>query len=80
MNLLNHTLVFLWAIRDRPIEQESGMGIELLDFTADGALQFKQLPFNHCDPFGRMLLVQSLRRKFNLVAENLKFENFECNL
>ncbi len=56
------------------------MGIELLDFTADDALQFKQLPFNHCDPFGRLLLVQSLRPEFHLVTEDLKFANLECNL
>ena len=55
-------------------------GFELLSFSGADALQLKELPFHHRDPFDRMLIVQALSNNFTLMTDDSKFSRYQCKL
>lgn len=63
-----------------PIEIAKESGFELLDFTAKDALALKELPFHHKDPFDRMLVSQTLNRKYALMSDDAKIALYDCRL
>ena len=63
-----------------PIEIALDSGFELLDFSAEDALALKKLPFHHKDPFDRMLISQSINRKFKIMSDDKKFTAYGCEL
>jgi len=56
-----------------PIETAEQSGFELLDFKAEDALQLKDLPFHHKDPFDRMLIAQSLANIYPIITDDERF-------
>lgn len=63
-----------------PVSIARETGFELLSFSADAALQLKDLPFHHRDPFDRMLIVQALSNNLCLMTEDSKFSQYQCQL
>lgn len=63
-----------------PIAVAKESGFELLDFSAEDALALKELPFHHKDPFDRMLVSQTLNRKFSLMTNDMKIAKYACRL
>ncbi len=55
-------------------------GFELLPFSAQAALQLKDLPFHHRDPFDRMLIVQALHHRFAIMTDDAMFSRYPCKL
>ena len=55
-------------------------GFELLDFSGNDALQLKDLPLHHRDPFDRMLISQSLVTKHPLMTDDSKIKLYECKV
>ena len=67
-------------IRYDPIAIAKESGFELLDFSAEDALALKELPFHHKDPFDRMLISQTLNRKYALMTDDGKISQYHCRL
>ncbi len=63
-----------------PVEIAEQSGFELLDFSAQDAMQLKHMPFHHKDPFDRMLIAQSNARGFALMTDDQKFRLYDCKL
>ena len=63
-----------------PVEIAKESGFELLDFSAEDALQLKDLPFHHKDPFDRMLIAQSITNNFPIITNDDKFDKYDCKL
>jgi len=63
-----------------PVLMAKQSGFELLDFSGPDALQLKDMPFHHKDPFDRMLIAQSLSRKYPIMTNDEKFHLYECKL
>ena len=63
-----------------PVELALESGFELLDFSARDALQLKELPFHHRDPFDRMLISQSIVTKYPLMTDDGKIRLYECRV
>lgn len=63
-----------------PVDAAKQSGFELLDFSAEDALPLKDMPFHHKDPFDRMLIAQSMNRKFHLMSDDTKFKAYACKL
>ena len=63
-----------------PVACAEQLGFELLDFSAADAVLLKELPFHHRDPFDRMLIAQSLTRKFKLMSDDRRFGYYDCDL
>jgi len=63
-----------------PIEIAQESGFELLDFSSEDALLLKDMPFHHKDPFDRMLISQAINRKFRLMSDDSKFQEYDCKL
>lgn len=63
-----------------PVDAAEKSGFALLDFNAQDAMQLKDLPFHHKDPFDRMLIAQSKARGFALMSEDQKFSAYDCKL
>ncbi|MBL4775171.1 MAG: type II toxin-antitoxin system VapC family toxin [Mariprofundus sp.] len=63
-----------------PIEIAERSGFELLDFSAQDAMQLKDMPLHHKDPFDRMLIAQSNARGFSMMTDDRKFSLYDCKL
>ncbi|TKB25016.1 type II toxin-antitoxin system VapC family toxin [Desulfopila sp. IMCC35006] len=63
-----------------PVDLAKQSGFELLDFSGQDALQLKDLPFHHRDPFDRMLISQSLTLKYPLMTDDVKIKLYECKV
>lgn len=55
-------------------------GFQLLSFSAEDALQLKDLPFHHKDPFDRMLIAQALSNNYAIMTDDSKFSQYDCKL
>jgi len=55
-------------------------GFQLLSFSAEDALQLKELPFHHKDPFDRMLITQALSNGYAIMTDDTKFSLYDCKL
>jgi len=67
-------------INFNPKEMALKSGFKLLDFNADDALLLKELPFHHKDPFDRMLISQSISRKYTLMTNDKKIKQYSCTI
>jgi len=56
------------------------MGIDILDFDASSALLLGSLPFNHRDPFDRMIISQAIAQKYKIISADRKFKLYDCKL
>ena len=63
-----------------PIDLAQQSGFELLDFSGQDALQLKDLPFHHRDPFDRMLISQSIATKYPLMTDDDKIRLYQCQV
>ncbi len=63
-----------------PVDAAQQSGFELLGFSAKDAMPLKDMPFHHKDPFDRMLIAQSVARKFHLMSDDTKFKAYDCKL
>ena len=63
-----------------PVDLALQSGFELLDFSGRDALLLKNLPFYHRDPFDRMLISQSIARKYPLMTDDSKIKLYECQV
>ena len=63
-----------------PIDLAQQSGFELLDFSGQDALQLKDLPFHHRDPFDRMLVSQSIATKYPLMTDDDKIRLYQCQV
>ncbi|MDX8412768.1 MAG: type II toxin-antitoxin system VapC family toxin [Mariprofundales bacterium] len=63
-----------------PIEIAKQSGFEMLDFSAQDAMQLKGMPFHHKDPFDRMLIAQSPARGFSIMTEDRMLSRYDCKL
>lgn len=63
-----------------PIDLAVQSGFELLDFSGQDALQLKDLPFHHRDPFDRMLISQSIATKYPLMTDDDKIRLYQCQV
>ncbi len=61
-----------------PIDAAERSGFEMLDFSAKDALLLKDLPFNHRDPFDRMLITQIISRKLVFVTQDSLMDPYDC--
>jgi len=55
-------------------------GFQLLSFSGDDALQLKELPFHHKDPFDRMLITQALSNDYAIMTDDTNFSLYDCKL
>ena len=55
-------------------------GFQLLSFSGEDALQLKELPFHHKDPFDRMLITQALSNGYAIMTDDTKFSLYDCKL
>jgi len=55
-------------------------GFQLLSFSGEDALQLKELPFHHKDPFDRMLITQALSNDYAIMTDDTKFSLYDCKL
>ncbi len=63
-----------------PNEQVTKAGFEPLDFSGRDATRLQALPFNHRDPFDRMLISQSLETGIPILTTDSIFSSYECRL
>ncbi|MDA0349956.1 MAG: type II toxin-antitoxin system VapC family toxin [Verrucomicrobia bacterium] len=63
-----------------PLEQITGSGFEMLDFSCQDAVALKDLPFHHRDPFDRMLIAQSKARGIPIVTDDRQFSLYDCQV
>jgi PIN domain nuclease of toxin-antitoxin system len=63
-----------------PVEFAVESGFEMLDFSGKDALQLKEMPFHHKDPFDRMLIAQSITHDFPLMTNDSKFNLYNCRV
>jgi PIN domain nuclease of toxin-antitoxin system len=68
------------TINFNPVEMAEKSGFELLDFTAWDALPLQEMAFHHKDPFDRMLIAQSISRKYPIMTHDSKFKLYDCRL
>ncbi|MEN8132920.1 MAG: type II toxin-antitoxin system VapC family toxin [Pseudomonadota bacterium] len=55
-------------------------GFQLISFSGGDALQLKELPFHHKDPFDRMLIAQALSNAYAIMTDDAKFSLYNCKL
>jgi len=55
-------------------------GFQLLPFSGEDALQLKDLPFHHRDPFDRMLIAQALSNNYAIMTDDSMFSHYPCKL
>lgn len=55
-------------------------GFQLLSFSGEDALQLKELPFHHKDPFDRMLITQALSNGYAIMTDDARFSLYDCKL
>jgi len=63
-----------------PVAIAQETGFQLLSFSAEDALQLKNMPFHHKDPFDRMLIAQALSNNYALMTDDSKFSLYDCRL
>jgi len=61
-----------------PIAIAQETGFQLLSFSGNDALQLKELPFHHRDPFDRMLITQALSNNCAIMTDDIKFSLYDC--
>ena len=62
------------------IEMIEKSGFEQLSFTAKDALNLKEMPFHHRDPFDRMLISQAQANDYFIMSDDRKFSLYSCKL
>ena len=62
------------------LEMIEKSGFEQLDFTAKDALELKETPFHHKDPFDRMLIAQAQANDYFMMSDDHKFTLYDCKL
>lgn len=67
-------------INFNPVEIAEKSGFELLNFSAEDAMQMKGMPLHHKDPFDRMLIAQSNARGIPVMTDDRKFKRYGCKL
>ena len=55
-------------------------GLEMLDFSAKDALQLKDLPLHHRDPFDRVLIAQAISRKLIIATQDSRIDQYDCHI
>ncbi len=63
-----------------PIDIAKQSGFDLLDFSGQDALQLKNLPFHHRDPFDRMLISQSISTHYPIMTDDRKIKLYDCQV
>jgi len=63
-----------------PADMALKSGLKLLDFSAYDAIQLKDLPLHHKDPFDRMLIAQSICQGIPIMTCDKQFKYYECDL
>ncbi|VAW78622.1 hypothetical protein MNBD_GAMMA14-2486 [hydrothermal vent metagenome] len=63
-----------------PVAIAMETGFQLLSFSGDDALQLRELPFHHKDPFDRMLITQALSNDYAIITDDAKFSLYDCKL
>ncbi len=63
-----------------PVVMAKESGFSLLDFSAEAALQLKNMPFHHKDLFDRMLIAQSITDNYPLMTEDPKIALYNCRI
>ena len=62
------------------IEQAANtMGITVIPFDAQDALQLSKLPLHHKDPFDRMIIAQTISKNYSLISDDSKFKQYTAN-
>jgi PIN domain nuclease of toxin-antitoxin system len=56
------------------------MDISVLEFDAKSALLLGALPFHHKDPYDRMIIAQSITKKYKIISVDRKFKYYDCDL
>lgn len=55
-------------------------GLILMPITPDHILTNISLPFQHRDPFDRLIIAQAKREGYTIISKDREFENYEVNL
>jgi len=63
-----------------PVAVALETGFQLLPFSANDALQLKELPFHHKDPFDRMLISQARSNNYAIMTDDSNFSLYDCRL
>jgi PIN domain nuclease of toxin-antitoxin system len=60
-------------------EMAEEMGIKIISFNANDALQLSKLPLHHKDPFDRMIIAQTISNHYFLISDDSKFTLYIVN-
>jgi PIN domain nuclease of toxin-antitoxin system len=60
-------------------EMAEEMGIKIISFNANDALQLSKLPLYHKDPFDRMIIAQAISNHYSLISDDSKFTLYIAN-
>jgi PIN domain nuclease of toxin-antitoxin system len=60
-------------------EMAEEMGIKIISFNANDALQLSKLPLHHKDPFDRMIISQTISNHYFLISDDSKFTLYIVN-
>ena len=63
-----------------PLEMIEQCDFERLEYSCEDAAILKELPFHHRDPFDRMLIAQSMNRKYAISTVDSRFRMYDCRL
>jgi PIN domain nuclease of toxin-antitoxin system len=63
-----------------PVAAAGDSGFEILAFEGQEAVQLRDLPFHHRDPFDRMIIAQSLTKNYPIMTDDAKFRLYGCRL
>ena len=55
-------------------------GLTLLPITPEHILTNTTLPFQHRDPFDRLIIAQCKREGYTIISKDRKFKNYDVNL
>lgn len=55
-------------------------GLILIPITPDHILTNTTLPFQHRDPFDRLIISQAKREGYTIITKDVAFENYDVNL
>jgi PIN domain nuclease of toxin-antitoxin system len=61
-----------------PLEMAQEMHLDILNFSGAHAMTLAKLPLLHKDPFDRMIIAQALSDKLNLMSDDSKFLQYDC--
>jgi len=78
--LMIKSLIGKLEINFDPVAVALETGFQLLSFSGNDALQLKELPFHHKDPFDRMLISQARSNNYAIMTDDSKFSLYDCRL